>query len=64
MIWSNPPFNNAIKTKVEKIPINLLEKGFPKGHTLKRTFIRLGRTTVLLTTMLHIEGAPAQIGIN
>lgn len=38
MIWFNPSFNNAVKTNVERMPLNLLEKGFLKGQTLKKTF--------------------------
>ena len=38
--WFNPPFSKSIKTPIGKLTLQLLDKCFPKGHTLHKILNR------------------------
>ena len=40
VIWFNPPFNKAVKTKVAKIFLRLIDKHFPAHHKYRQIFNR------------------------
>jgi len=46
ILWFNPPFNLAVKTKIGKRFLDLLDTHFPKGHKLHKL---LNRQTVKIS---------------
>ena len=40
IIWFNPPFSQTVKTNVAKLFFRLLDKHFPKFHSLYKIFNR------------------------
>ena len=40
IIWFNPPFNKSVMTNVAKRFLNLVDRHFPKTHTLHKIFNR------------------------